>query len=100
MVNVWTSLEFTVVKESLYAAGILTLLSGACVGAPLVQLVRGEQPDPVILIFIAVTHFFVVPVVRRALRGDWNDLNDRMILATVILGYLAGIGCGGWLIVT
>jgi hypothetical protein len=88
------------VKESLYSAGLLTLISGTCVGAPLAQLARRERPDPLILIFILVSHFFVIPVVRHAVRGDWNDLNDRMILLTAILGYLAGVGCGVWLIVT
>lgn len=88
------------VRESLYSAGLLTLISGTCVGAPLAQLVRGERPDPLILLFILISHVFVIPVVRRAWRGDRSDLNDRMILLTVILGYFSGIGCGVALIVT
>ena len=89
-----------IVKQSLYSAGIIVLIAGTCVGAPLAQLVRGERPDPLILLFILVTHAFAVPMARSAWAVDKRDPNDRMGLAVTIIGYLAGIGCGVALIVT
>ena len=89
-----------IVKQSLYSAGFLMLIAGTCVGAPLAELVRGERPDPLILLFILVTHAFAVPVARRVWAADKSDPNDRMGLAVAILSYLAGIGCGVALIVT
>ena len=89
-----------IVKQSLYSAGFIVLIAGTCVGAPLAQLVRGERPDSLILLFILTTHAFAVPMVRRVWVGNNSDPNDRMVMAVTILGYLAGIGCGIALIVT
>lgn len=84
------------VKQSLYSTGIIMLIAGACLGAPLAELIRGERPEPLILLFILVSHAFAIPQVRQA----WGNQSDRSLLAMSILGYLAGIGCGVALIVT
>ena len=80
--------------------GFIMLMAGACVGAPIAQFARGEWPDPLILLFILATHGFAAPIAFRAFKATRYDSGQGMLRVMIVLGYLAGIGCGVALIVT
>ncbi|RLS57282.1 MAG: hypothetical protein DWH91_04740 [Planctomycetota bacterium] len=86
--------------RDLKATAIILLIAGVCVGAPIAQCVRGDRPDPLILLFILVSHVLAIPIAWQAFGKNQNVASESMLRVMIALSYLAGVGCGVALIVT
>ncbi len=78
----------------------IMLVAGATVGGPIAQLSRGGQLDLVVLWFFLGSHVFAAQTAYFAFIASWHDPRQSMTRIMVVLGYLAGIGCGVAFVVT